>query len=87
LRPPSGVSRRTIPISGHHVGVWRPISLAWTTAGHPPARTTLDRVKHDKDSYFFSDRYREAGEPALRQLIVARLAQLGYLESVPVGPA
>lgn len=67
--------------------MWRPISLAWATAGHPPALTTLDRVKHDKDSYFFRDRYREAWEPALRQLIVARLAQLGYLESVPVGPA
>ncbi len=60
------------PHLGHHLGVWRPISLAWATAEHPPALTTLDRVKYDKDSYFFSDRYREAWEPALRRLIVAR---------------
>ena len=60
------------PHLGHHLGVWRPISLAWATAEHPPDLTTLDRVKHDKDSYFFSDRYRDAWQPALRQLIVAR---------------
>jgi hypothetical protein len=60
------------PHLGHHLGVWRPISLAWATAEHPPDLTTLDRVKHDKDSYFFSDRYRDAWEPALRRLIVER---------------
>jgi hypothetical protein len=67
---------RIVPIDdphlGHHLGVWRPISLAWATAEHPPELTTLDRVKHDKDGYFFSDRYRDAWEPALRQLIVDR---------------
>jgi len=60
------------PHLGHHLGVWRPISLAWATAEHAPDLTTLDRVKHDKDSYFFSDRYRDAWEPALRRLIVDR---------------
>jgi len=60
------------PHLGHHLGVWRPISLAWATAEFPPDLTTLDRVKHDKDSYFFSDRYREAWAPALRNLIVDR---------------
>ncbi|HEX6422208.1 MAG TPA: sulfotransferase [Acidimicrobiales bacterium] len=60
------------PHLGHHLGVWRPISLAWATAEHPPDLTTLDRIKHDKDSYFFSDRYRDAWEPALRRLIVDR---------------
>jgi hypothetical protein len=60
------------PHLGHHLGVWRPISLAWATAEHPPDLTTLDRLKHDKDSYFFSDRYRAAWAPALRQLIVDR---------------
>ncbi len=60
------------PHLGHHLGVWRPISLAWATAEHPPDLTTLDRVKHDKDSYFFCDRYRESWEPALRRLIVDR---------------
>ncbi|HEX5367054.1 MAG TPA: sulfotransferase [Acidimicrobiales bacterium] len=60
------------PHLGHHLGVWRPISLAWGAAEHPPRLTTLDRVKHDKDSYFFSDRYRHAWAPALRQLVVDR---------------
>ncbi len=60
------------PHLGHHLGVWRPISLAWATAEHPPDLTTLDRLKHDKDAYFFSDRYRDAWEPALRRLIVDR---------------
>jgi hypothetical protein len=60
------------PHLGHHLGVWRPISLAWGAAEHPPDLTTLDRVKHDKDSYFFSDRYRDAWAPALRRLIVER---------------
>lgn len=60
------------PHLGHHLGVWRPISLAWATAEHPPDLTTLDRVKHDKASYFFSDRYRDAWEPALRRLIIDR---------------
>jgi Sulfotransferase family len=60
------------PHLGHHLGVWRPISLAWAAAEHPPDLTTLDRVKHDKDGYFFSDRYRDAWAPALRRLIVDR---------------
>jgi hypothetical protein len=60
------------PHLGHHLGVWRPISLAWSSAGQPPRLTTLDRVKRDKDSYFFSDRYRDAWAPALRRLIVDR---------------
>ena len=60
------------PHLGHHLGVWRPISLAWGAAEHPPDLTTLDRVKHDKDSYFFCDRYRHAWAPALRRLIVDR---------------
>ncbi|HLM64725.1 MAG TPA: sulfotransferase [Acidimicrobiales bacterium] len=60
------------PHLGHHLGVWRPISLAWAAAEHPPDLTTLDRLKHDKASYFFSDRYRDAWEPALRRLIAAR---------------
>jgi hypothetical protein len=67
-----GIASIDDPHLGHHLGVWRPISLAWATAEYPPDLTTLDRVKHDKDSYFFSDRYREAWEPALRRLIVAR---------------
>lgn len=60
------------PHLGHHLGVWRPISLAWATAEQAPDLTTLDRVKRDKDGYFFCDRYRDAWHPALRRLIVDR---------------
>ena len=72
------------PHLGHHLGVWRPISLAWATAEHPPDLTTLDRVKHDKDSYFFSDRYRDAWAPALRRMIVDRFdAQVADTATTP----
>lgn len=75
------------PHLGHHLGVWRPISLAWATAEHPPDLTTLDRVKHDKDSYFFSDRYRDAWQPALRRLIVERFdAQVAATSSPGTEP-
>jgi hypothetical protein len=46
-----GVASIDDPHLGHHLGVRRPISLAWATAEYPPDLTTLDRVKHDKDSY------------------------------------
>ena len=37
-----------------------------------PELTTLTEVKRHKESYFFSDRHRDAWAPALRELIVAR---------------
>jgi hypothetical protein len=52
--------------------VWRPIPLAWAAGEGSEDLTTLNEVKRDKPSYFFSDRYREAWAPALRDLIVAR---------------
>src|SRR5438067_6587958 len=60
------------PHLGHHLGVWRPIPLAWAVADGPQKLTTLNGVKRDKPSYFFSDRYRDAWEPALRDLILTR---------------
>jgi hypothetical protein len=60
------------PHLGHHLGVWRPIPLAWATAEETPQLTTLTEVKRDKPDYFFSDRYRDAWLPALRDLVVAR---------------
>lgn len=60
------------PHLGHHLGVWRPIALAWATAEEPPRLTTLSELKHDKPDYFFSDRYSDTWRPALRDLIVAR---------------
>jgi Sulfotransferase family len=62
------------PHLGHHLGVWRPISLAWATADEPPELTTLAELKRDKPSFFFADRYAEVWRPALRELIAARFA-------------
>ena len=60
------------PHLGHHLGTWRPISIAWATAAAPPELTTLRALKRDHDDYFFSDRYRDAWMPALRDLVRAR---------------
>ena len=57
------------PHLGHHLGVWRPLPLAWATGEESPELTTLDRVKRDDDDYFFSDRFRDAWAPALRDLV------------------
>jgi hypothetical protein len=66
----------TVPIDdphvGHHLGVWRPIPLAWAIAEGEQELITLNEVKRDKPSYFFSERYREAWMPALRELIRTR---------------
>ncbi|MQA73454.1 MAG: hypothetical protein GEU88_03720 [Solirubrobacterales bacterium] len=65
------------PHLGHHLGVWRPLPLAWATAAERPELTTLAEVKRDKDGYLFSDRYRDSWLPALRELVRARFgAQL-----------
>jgi hypothetical protein len=60
------------PHIGHHLSVWRPISLAWGTADRLPELKTLGEVKGRHDDYFFNDRYRDAWAPALRDLILAR---------------
>jgi hypothetical protein len=62
------------PHIGHHLSVWRPISLAWGTATRLPELHTLGEVKGRHDDYFFSDRYREAWAPALREMILTRFA-------------
>jgi hypothetical protein len=67
---------RVVPIDdphiGHHLGVWRPIPLAWATAKDPPKLGTLADFKRKKRDYLFSDRYRDAWMPQLRQLISTR---------------
>jgi Sulfotransferase family len=61
------------PHLGHHLGVWRPIPLAWATSeGPPPNLSTLTEYKRHKPDFFFSDRYRDAWLPALRDLIETR---------------
>jgi hypothetical protein len=62
------------PHLGHHLGVWRPIPLAWAAADQPPALTTLGELKGDKPSFFFSHRYAETWRPLLRELIAGRFA-------------
>lgn len=70
------------PHIGHHLSVWRPISLAWGTATRLPELQTLGDVKGRHDDYFFSERYRDAWAPALRDLICGRFAaQVDELES------
>ncbi len=67
---------RVIPIDdphlGHHLGVWRPIPLAWATAKEPPKLGTLADYKRQKRDYLFSDHYRDTWVPQLRELVSAR---------------
>jgi hypothetical protein len=67
---------RVVPIDdphiGHHLGVWRPIPLAWATAKDPPKLGTLADYKRQKRDYLFSDSYRDTWVPCLRQLIAER---------------
>ena len=61
------------PHLGHHLGVWRPIPLAWAVAAEdPPELTTLLDLKREEPGYFFADRYRESWWRPLRALIQAR---------------
>jgi LPS sulfotransferase NodH len=73
---------RVIPIDdphlGHHLGIWRPIPLAWATAKDPPKLGTLADYKREKRDYLFSERYRDVWLPQLRALVSARFeAQAG----------
>ncbi len=60
------------PHLGHHLGVWRPIPLAWAGSEPAPKLRTLTDIKRDKPDYFFSDRYRDVWLPALRRLVTER---------------
>jgi ribosomal protein L34E len=60
------------PHLGHHLGVWRPIPLAWAACEDPPELNTLLDLKAEEPGYFFAERYREAWWEPLRQLITAR---------------
>lgn len=80
---------RVIPIDdphiGHHLGVWRPIPLAWATAKDPPKLGTLADFKRKKRDYLFSDRFRETWMPQLRDLISARFAAQAAQDIAAVG--
>ncbi|HEU5251819.1 MAG TPA: sulfotransferase [Solirubrobacterales bacterium] len=60
------------PHLGHHLGVWRPIPLAWAACEDPPPLSTLLELKAGEPGYFFAEQYRHAWEGPLRQLIEAR---------------
>ena len=61
------------PHLGHHLGVWRPIPLAWSISAEPaPELTTLLELKAEEPGYFFSERHRESWWEPLRSLIRAR---------------
>lgn len=68
------------PHLGHHLGVWRPIPLAWAAAAEPPELTTLPDLKGAKPDYFFSERYRDSWAPPLRELIASRFAAHAHAE-------
>jgi hypothetical protein len=88
LRMLAGLER-VIPIDdphiGHHLGVWRPIPLAWATAKDPPKLGTLADFKRRKRDYLFSDRYREHWMPQLRELISARFEAQAAEDIAKVG--
>ena len=62
------------PHLGHHLGLWRPIPLAWAAAAEPPELTRLDELKREKAGYFFADRFAQTWRPLLRELIAGRFA-------------
>jgi LPS sulfotransferase NodH len=62
------------PHLGHHLGVWRPIPLAWAAAEGEPELATLLDLQGERDDFFFSERYAHAWEPALRDLIRSRFS-------------
>jgi hypothetical protein len=66
---------------GHHLGVWRPISLAWATAEAAPPLTTYREIKRSLPDYVFSDQYRHVWHPALSHFLADRLR--GQIEEDP----
>jgi hypothetical protein len=73
---------RVVPVDdphlGHHLGVWRPIPLAWAAAEEPPEKlTTLLDLKAEEPGYFFAERYRDSWWEPLRALICSRFEAQG----------
>jgi hypothetical protein len=61
------------PHLGHHLGVWRPIPLAWAVSEDPtPELKTLLELKAEEPGYFFAERHRDSWSEPLRVLIRAR---------------
>lgn len=73
------------PHLGHHLGVWRPLPLAWAAAEERPELTTLLELKREEPGYFFAERHRDAWWEPLRELIRARFE--AQARDLPGGPA
>jgi LPS sulfotransferase NodH len=73
------------PHLGHHLGVWRPIPLAWATAKDPPKLGTLADYKRQKRDYLFSDRYRDSWMPQLRKLVCDRFEAQAHEDAEAAG--
>jgi Sulfotransferase family len=71
---------------GHHLGVWRPITLAWATASETPALTTFAHAKRSNPDYVFAPEYHDRWQPALRTLLLDRI-EAGLHNGVPDGRA
>jgi hypothetical protein len=76
------------PHLGHHLGVWRPIPLAWAASEEgSPELSTLLELKCEEPGYFFADQYRESWWQPLRSLIQARFeAQAEEVRDQIAGP-
>lgn len=76
------------PHLGHHLGVWRPIPLAWAASVESsPELTTLLELKREDPGYFFAERHRDSWWQPLRSLIQARFeAQAGEALDDFAGP-
>lgn len=76
------------PHLGHHLGVWRPIPLAWAISEEdPPELTTLLDLKAGESGYFFAERYRDSWWQPLHDLIAARFeAQARDLDGLSARP-
>ena len=61
------------PHLGHHLGVWRPIPLAWAASEEsaPELRTLLE-LKGEEPGYFFAEQHRDSWWEPLQALIEAR---------------
>jgi hypothetical protein len=67
---------RVVPVDdphlGHHLGVWRPIPLAWGACDDPPPLSHLLELKSEEPGYFFAERHRDVWREPLRDLVFAR---------------
>jgi hypothetical protein len=75
------------PHLGHHLGVWRPIPLAWAASERLPELTTLLELKAEEPGYFFAERYRDSWWEPLRVLIESRFEAQAKEEVRDLGEA